>query len=75
MIWVTNVPNFKFILWHWGNTDKATHGCYCVGGYFGWLKGRRAVLASRKKYMEIYPLIWKALKAKGEVVTCKYEDV
>jgi hypothetical protein len=56
---VKNVPGFSNILWHWGNTDLDTDGCYCVGAVFGTLntsKGiRRGVLGSRKKYEEIYP--------------------
>lgn len=65
-ITVENVRNFARILWHWGNTDLDTEGCYCVGSVFGTTKGRKGVLNSRKKYVEIYPLIFRAIKA-GDV--------
>lgn len=71
MIWVMDVPNFEYILWHWGNTDDDTHGCYIVGSVFGTVKGQKAVLNSRKKYEEIYPIIWRAIK-KG-LTQVKYE--
>jgi hypothetical protein len=63
LIWVKNVQNFEFILIHWGNTDDDTDGCYIVGSAFGLIKGQAAVLNSRNKYMEIYPIIWRAIKA------------
>lgn len=62
-IHVKNVENFQSILWHWGNTDLDTHGCYIVGSVFGKTKGRDGVLNSRKKYTEIYPIIFRAIKA------------
>ena len=31
MIWVQNVPNFRWILWHTGNTDEDTAGCLLLG--------------------------------------------
>lgn len=77
MIWVMNVLNFEFILWHWGNTAKDTEGCYIVGSVFGKVGSQRAVLNSRKKYMEIYPIIWRSIKegAKiGKQVIVKYID-
>lgn len=45
------------------NTDLDTHGCYIVGSVFGKTGGRDGVLNSRKKYTEIYPLIFKAIKS------------
>lgn len=62
LIWVKDVPNFKYILWHWGNTDDDTHGCYIVGSFFATLGGQKGVGASRKKYEEVYPIVWKAIK-------------
>jgi hypothetical protein len=66
LITVTGVKNFDRILWHWGNTDDDTDGCYLVGSVFGPTKGQQGVLNSRKKYTEIYPIIWRALRA-GQV--------
>ena len=62
-IHVMNVPNFTSILWHFGNTDLDSSGCYIVGSVFGKTKGRDGVLNSRKKYTEIYPIIFRAIKA------------
>ena len=31
MIHVQDVPNFRYILWHTGNTDKHTAGCLLLG--------------------------------------------
>ena len=72
LIHVKNVANFESILWHWGNTDPDTHGCYIVGSVFGKTKGRDGVLNSRKKYTEIYPIIFRAIK-KG-IVKVTYID-
>lgn len=66
LIHVVGVPNFSSILWHWGNSDLDTHGCYIVGSVFGKTGNRDGVVNSRKKYTEIYPFIWRALKL-GEV--------
>lgn len=77
MLHVLNVDGFQWILWHWGNTDDDTHGCYIVGCVFGQSKGQKAVLNSRKKYTEIYPIIWRSVKegAKvGKQVIVKYID-
>lgn len=63
LITVNGVENFDRILWHWGNTDLDTHGCYIVGSVFGKTKGRDGVLNSRKKYTEIYPIIFRAIKS------------
>lgn len=63
LIWIKNVPEFEFVLIHWGNTDDDTDGCYIVGSMFGKVASQSGVLNSRNKYMEIYPLIWRAIKA------------
>jgi hypothetical protein len=72
LIWVKDVPGFEFILLHWGNSDDDTHGCYIVGSSFGTIGSQKGVVNSRKKYMEIYPLIYRAIK-KG-TVTITYKD-
>ena len=48
MIWVMDVPNFNFILWHWGNTDDDTEGCYIVGCAQGAIGAQKGVTESRK---------------------------
>ena len=75
MLHVTNVPNFKWILIHTGNTDEHTAGCLLVGdsqennnisknGFVG---------KSTNAYKRIYPNIAKAIKNKEEV-TIEYID-
>ena len=74
MIHVQDVPNYRYILWHTGNTDKHTAGCLLLGdtsqqnitkeGFIG---------GSTSAYKRIYPLIANALK-KGEQVRVKYID-
>jgi len=72
---VLDVPNFKYILIHCGNTDEDTAGCLLLGdtqvnnninkdGYIG---------KSTQAYMRVYPDIAKALEG-GEEVTIVYRD-
>lgn len=62
MIWVMGVPLFEFILWHWGNSDDDTDGCYIVGSSFATFDKQKGVAGSRVKYTEIYPLIWNIIQ-------------
>ena len=72
LVLINGTVNFSRVLIHWGNTDLDTEGCYIVGSVFGKTKGRDGVLNSRKKYTEIYPLIFRAIK-KGKS-TIKFID-
>tara|TARA_R100001244_G_scaffold74334_1_gene59385 strand:- start:67 stop:540 length:474 start_codon:yes stop_codon:yes gene_type:complete len=76
MLEVCDVPNFKYVLIHCGNTDSHTAGCLLVGdsqennviikdGFIG---------KSSNAYKRIYPAIAKALE-RGEEVTIKYIDL
>jgi len=76
MLHVIDVPNFKWILIHTGNTDEHTAGCLLVGdsqenntiikdGFVG---------KSTNAYKRIYPPIAKALE-EGEEVTIQYIDL
>ena len=58
MLWITDVPNFKYILIHIGNDDDDTDGCILVGSY---LRLNR-VLNSRSTYRSIYPGIVSNIK-------------
>ena len=76
MLWLQDVPNFKWILIHTGNTDEHTAGCLILGdsqennvlmkdGFIG-----RSVQA----YKRVYPPIAKALE-NSEEVTIEYIDL
>ena len=76
MLHVQDVPNFKWILIHTGNTDEHTAGCLILGdsqennvlmkdGFIG-----RSVQA----YKRVYPPIAEAWK-NGEEVTIEYIDL
>tara|TARA_B100000900_G_scaffold347757_1_gene313077 strand:- start:1294 stop:1917 length:624 start_codon:yes stop_codon:yes gene_type:complete len=76
MLELQDVPNFKYILIHTGNTDENTAGCYLVGntqqdldvskdGFIG---------SSRNAYEKMYPKVRDALVA-GEKVTIRYSDI
>ena len=75
MLHICDVPNFKWILLHTGNTDEHTAGCLIVGdsqenniiikdGFIG---------KSGNAYKRIYPAIAKAIE-KNEEVTIEYID-
>ena len=76
MLHVQDVPNFKWILIHTGNTDEHTAGCLIVGdsqennvlvkdGFIG---------RSTQAYKRIYPPIANAIES-GEEVTIEYIDL
>ena len=76
MLHVQDVPNFKWILIHTGNTDEHTAGCLILGdsqenntlvknGFIG---------KSTQAYKRIYPPIAKALE-NNEEVTIEYIDL
>lgn len=71
LIWLKNVPNFEYVLLHWGNTDDDTEGCLIVGSKTGILKGQEAVLDSQKYYQHLYPRIYPLIKAGGQQIEIK----
>ena len=76
MIHVQDVPNFKYILWHTGNTDEHTSGCLLLGdtqsqnvtknpnGFIG---------SSVDAYKRVYPVIAEAIE-RGDDVEVTYID-
>ena len=75
MIWVNDVPNFTFILWHSGNTDESTSGCLILGNSqtSNKVQPDGFVGASRDAYAEVYPLVRDSILS-GESVTVRYID-
>lgn len=62
MIWLRDVPNFRFIYIHKGNHDAHTLGCVLVGEQVdpsleNRLDQRRKIFFSEKAYLKIYPMI------------------
>ena len=74
MIHVQDVPNFKYILWHTGNTDEHTAGCLLLGDTSQQNISKEGFIgASTAAYKRIYPNIAEAILS-GEKVTAKYID-
>ena len=76
MLWLQDVPNFKWILIHTGNTDEHTSGCLIVGDTqqdldvnFNGMVG-----ASVNAYKKLYPKVANKLLA-GEKVTIRYSKI
>jgi hypothetical protein len=74
MIHVQDVPNFKYILWHTGNTDEHTAGCLLLGDTSQQNISKEGFIgASTEAYKRVYPNIAKAILS-GEKVTAEYID-
>jgi len=73
MLHVLDVPNFKYILIHCGNTDEDTAGCLLLGDTQenNLVKKNGFVGRSTVAYTRVYPAISAALES-GEEVTIKY---
>jgi len=65
MLWLQNVPNFKDILIHIGNTDEDTAGCILVGKTADLIKG--FIGQSTVAYTELYHKVVNAEKLFIEV--------
>jgi hypothetical protein len=75
MLHVLDVPNFKYILIHCGNTDEDTAGCLLLGDSQenNNIKENGFIGHSTQAYFRVYPEIAKAIK-EGEEVTITYRD-
>ena len=69
MIYVNEVQNFEYILWHIGNDDDDTAGCLLVGK----TSQDNFIGSSTTAYKEIYPPIRDAILS-GEEVSVTYID-
>jgi len=76
MLWLQDVPNFKWILIHTGNTDSHTGGCLLLGETQQDLdKGKDGFIGgSGDAYKKMYPKVANAILS-GEKVTIKYSDI
>tara|TARA_R100001443_G_scaffold7321_2_gene16584 strand:- start:8859 stop:9467 length:609 start_codon:yes stop_codon:yes gene_type:complete len=76
MLELQDVPNFKYILIHTGNTDEHTAGCLLVGETQQDLdKGKDGFIGgSGDAYKKMYPKVRDAL-LNGEKVTIKYSNI
>ena len=75
MLWLQDVPNFKWILIHCGNTDEHTAGCLLVGDSQenNQIKENGFIGSSSNAYKRIYPSIAEAVE--NEKVTIEYIDI
>jgi len=76
MLWLQDVPNFKWILIHTGNTDSHTGGCLLLGETQQDLdKGKDGFIGgSGDAYKKMYPKVANAILS-GEKVTIKYSNI
>lgn len=68
LIWILDIPNFQYVLLHWGNTDDDTEGCLVVGNSVGMIGKQEGVLNSRITYQALYPQIFPLIKAGGQEI-------
>lgn len=75
MLHVINVPNFKYILIHIGNTDDDTAGCLLVGNLPNNNKVSSGFVGqSTEAYIKMYSKVAEKLIA-GEEVTITYKNM
>lgn len=76
MLELQDVPNFKYILIHTGNTDESTAGCLLLGETQQDLdKGKDGFVGgSGDAYKKMYPKVRDAL-LNGEKVTIEYSNI
>ena len=68
MLWIRNVPNFKWVYIHVGNDADDTDGCILLGKTASVLMGNQRVSGSVLAYQDAYPKIANAIYS-GEEVT------
>lgn len=75
MLHITNVPNFKWVLIHCGNTDEHTAGCLLVGDQVNNNQiGNGFLSSSRPAYRLLYPKVLSELK-KGNTVEIEFRTL
>ena len=63
MLWLLDVPNFKWIYIHIGNKDDDTEGCLLVGDQCVSVPSEMRVLSSRPAYERLYAAVVKDAEA------------
>ena len=72
MLQIRDVPNFKWILIHIGNTDEDTDGCLLVGSQAITEPGEMKIISSTVAYKRFYPMVVDA--AANETLSITYLD-
>lgn len=72
MLQVLDVPNFKYVLIHIGNTEDDTAGCLLIAHSLG--ANNDSIVRSSDKYFELYPEIAEKI-LHGEPVTITYDRI
>jgi hypothetical protein len=72
MLHIKDVPNFKWILIHCGNTDEDTAGCLLVGSNISTEPGDMQITSSRAAYKRFYPMVVDA--AANETLSITFLD-
>jgi len=69
MLWITDVPNFEYILIHPGNTDEHTDGCLLVGDQVQQNVTKKGYLSnSAEAYRRVYRRIARAVETEGATI-------
>lgn len=68
MLWLRNVPGFKWVYIHIGNREDQTEGCLLVGYGANRVNGENQVANSTSAYKDLYTAILDAM-GRGEEIT------
>ena len=74
MLHIRNVPGFKWILIHCGNTDEDTQGCLLVGSQANTAPGNMSLVNSTEAYRRFYSLVMPAAKAEDLMISFMDND-
>lgn len=76
MLWIMNIPDFKWVYFHAGNDEGDTEGCPLVGSAINTFNGEDVIPPgkSREAYEKFYPKVRDAI-LKGERVLLHVEKI